>query len=225
MENLDLGARIVEALLIASDIPLTQQRLNDSVEEGLEIDLQACVEHLNIIYRDTRRSFFIDQIGGGYIIMTHRDFEQNIRRFINRSGRIRLSSAALETLAIIAYRQPVSRSDIESIRGVNSDAVLATLLERNLIVVKGRADQPGRPLLYGSSDDFLKYFGLNSPADLPRLKELEKLTGELSAAGSAMERPFSDESAAGNISETESVSEILNETDEPRGEMTDHETE
>ncbi len=177
MENLDFDSRIVEALLIASDSPLTQEKLNDCLDEGHRIQLDPVVEYLNKIYTETRRSFFIDRLGGGYLIMTRKNYEQHIRRLLNRSGRIRLSSAALETIAIIAYRQPISKPEIEQIRGVNSDGVMTTLMERNLIQVKGRADVPGRPLLYVTSEDFLKYFGLNSAADLPRLKELESMTG------------------------------------------------
>lgn len=176
MEDQEFYSGIVESLLIASDIPLTQENLNEVLEEGMKVDLDMTVEYLNKVYRETRRSFFIDKLAGGYLILTKKDHEQFIRRYINRSGRIRLSNAALETLAIIAYRQPVSKPDIEQVRGVNSDGVITTLMERNLIEVKGRADLPGRPLLYATSEDFLKYFGLNSPEDLPRLKELEKMT-------------------------------------------------
>lgn len=178
MENLDLNSGIVEALLIASDIPMTQTKLNECLEDGLKIDLEDTIEYLNQVYKETRRSFFIAQLAGGYIILTKKDYEPFIRNYINKSGRIRLSAAALETIAIIAYKQPVSKPDIEQIRGVNSDGVMSTLLERNLIQVKGRAEVPGRPLLYATTEDFLKYFGLNSPMDLPRLKELDRLIAE-----------------------------------------------
>ncbi|MCK5519780.1 MAG: SMC-Scp complex subunit ScpB [Candidatus Marinimicrobia bacterium] len=176
MENLDLNASIVEALLIASDIPMTQIKLNEVLDEGLKINLPECVNYLNKVYRETRRSFFISELAGGYLILTKKDYEHFIRKYINHSGRIRLSSAALETIAIVAYKQPISKPDIEQIRGVNSDGVMSTLLERNLVKVKGRADVPGRPLLYATTEDFLKYFGLNSSLDLPRLKELENMT-------------------------------------------------
>lgn len=175
MDDLQIPSQIVEAIFIASDAPVTQERLNEALDDELKIDLQEVVDYLNQIYLETHRSFFIMKVAGGFQIATHRDYEDFIRRYINRSGRIRLSNAALETLAIIAYKQPVSRPEIEQIRGVNSDGVINTLMERELITVKGRADAPGRPLLLTTTDEFLRYFGLNSAADLPRLKELETM--------------------------------------------------
>ena len=99
-----------------------------------------------------------------------------VRRLLNKSGRLTLSQAALETLAIIAYKQPVNRFDIEAIRGVDCSGVLKTILERNLIKIKGRDEGPGRPLLYATTDIFLEYFGLNRIADMPKLKEIVELT-------------------------------------------------
>jgi len=172
---IELNARIVEALLIASEEPVTQSRLNDCLDPGHQVDLKETVDYLNDQYEDGGFSFFIKGVAGGYQLVTRKDFEGYIRRYLNRSGRIRLSYAALETLAIIAYKQPVSRPDIDSIRGVNSEGVISTLLERDLITVQGRSDTPGRPLLYGITQEFLRYFGLNSTSDLPRLKELEEI--------------------------------------------------
>lgn len=175
MEMIELNARIVEALLIASEEPVTQNRLNECLDPGHQVDLKETVDYLNDQYENTGNSFFIKGVAGGYQLVTRKDFEGYIRRYLNRSGRIRLSYAALETLAIIAYKQPVSRPDIDSIRGVNSEGVISTLLERDLITVQGRSDTPGRPLLYGITQEFLRYFGLNSTSDLPRLKELEEI--------------------------------------------------
>jgi segregation and condensation protein B len=175
MEMIELNARIVEALLIASEEPVTQARLNECLDPGHQVDLKETVDFLNDQYEDGGFSFFIKGVAGGYQLVTRKDYEGYIRRYLNRSGRIRLSYAALETLAIIAYKQPVSRPDIDSIRGVNSEGVISTLLERDLITVQGRSDTPGRPLLYGITQEFLRYFGLNSTSDLPRLKELEEI--------------------------------------------------
>ena len=175
MKKIEIDSNIVEAILIASDEALTQLKLDKCLDEGHEINLQETVEYLNDFYDKSNRSFFIRQIAGGYLLATHKDYEKFIRKFINRSGRIRLSYAALETLAIIAYRQPITNPEIENIRGVNSSGVISTLMERNLVTVKGRADSPGRPLLHVTTEDFLKYFGLNSPSDLPRLKELDEI--------------------------------------------------
>lgn len=175
MKTIDINSKIVEAILIASDEALTQAKLNKCLDEGHELDLDNTIEYLNNFYEKNDRSFFIMKVAGGYVLATHKDYEKYIRKFINRSGRIRLSYAALETLAIISYKQPITHPEIEKIRGVNSGGVISTLMERNLVTVKGRADSPGRPLLYATTEDFLKYFGLNSSSDLPRLKELDEI--------------------------------------------------
>jgi segregation and condensation protein B len=107
--------------------------------------------------------------------MTRREYDPWIRRLYQNRGKLKLSSSALETLAIIAYKKTVTRADIESIRGVNSDATLKTLLEKSLVEVTDRQDGPGRPLIYGTTRYFLEYFGLNSLEDLPDLKELEEI--------------------------------------------------
>jgi segregation and condensation protein B len=169
---------IVEALLIAAEQPVTQERIDETLGDEFSIDLPEVVEKLNQFYSESRRSFFIMEVAGGYQIVTRKSYEELVRRYLNRSGRMRLSNAALEALAIIAYRQPVARPDIDQIRGVNSDGVLSTLLEKELIMVAGRAETPGRPLLYKTTQEFLRYFGLNSVADLPRLKELEAMLSQ-----------------------------------------------
>ncbi len=175
MDMMELNASIVEALLIASETPVTQSRLDDCLDDGHKVDLKETVDYLNDLYEDHGHSFLIKRVAGGYQLVTKKDYEGYIRRYLNRSGRIRLSYAALETLAIIAYKQPVSRPDIDSIRGVNSEGVISTLLERDLITVQGRSESPGRPLLFGVTQEFLRYFGLNSTSDLPRLKELKEI--------------------------------------------------
>ncbi len=202
MKNIDINSNIVEAILIASDEVLTQTKLNNCLDKGHEIDLEESVEFLNNFYEKNERSFFIMQVANGYLLATHKDYEQFIRKFINRSGRIRLSYAALETLAIISYRQPITNPDIEKIRGVNSSGVISTLMERNLVTVKGRSDSPGRPLLYVTTDDFLKYFGLNSSADLPRLKELDEIIH-----GKENKSQKRDETEINSTSDSESQSE------------------
>ncbi len=178
METEAYHLSIVEALLIASELPVTQERIDETLGDEFHIELDIVVERLNQQYMESRRSFFIMEVAGGYQIVTRKNYETIVRRYLNRSGRMRLSNAALEALAIIAYRQPVARPDIDQIRGVNSDGVLSTLLEKELILVAGRAETPGRPLLYKTSQEFLRYFGLNSIADLPRLKELKEMLAQ-----------------------------------------------
>ncbi len=191
-----LDMQIVEALLIASDIPLTPDRLKECLDEGHRIDLAGAVEALNARYERGKHAFYIMPVGKGFQIVTVNTFETIVRNFINRNVRARLTYAALETLAVIAYKQPISKPEIERIRGVNCSAVLATLLERELITVSGRAEAAGRPLLYVTTDEFLRYFGLASPADLPRTRELNELfrTGEHAPQDqrSENETPLSD---------------------------------
>lgn len=169
--------QVVEALLFAADKPLTVSKIQECLESDEPVPVEEIMEELNQQYEEAGRAYFILQVAGGYQLVSHKEFEPYIKKLYVSSARMRLSQAALETLSIIAYKQPISRPDIDAIRGVNSDGVLRTLLERDLISIKGREDQPGRPLLYGTSDEFLRYFGLNSLKDLPRLKEIDDLTG------------------------------------------------
>lgn len=170
-----LDMQLVEALLIATDVPLTPERLNESIDEGHRINLDATVEDLNERYSAEQHAFHIMKVGKGYQIVTSNKFETVIRNYINRNVRARLTYAALETLAVVAYKQPISKPEIERVRGVNCAGVISTLLERELVTVSGRSEAPGRPLLYSTTDEFLRYFGLASPADLPRSRELDEL--------------------------------------------------
>jgi len=190
--------RTVEALLFASDKPISSTKIRSAIGDD-DIPVEEIVEQLNEQYSGTDRAFFIMEVAGGYQLVTHKEFEPYIKQLYVSSSRMRLSQAALETLSIIAYKQPVSRPDIDAIRGVNSDGVLRTLLERDLIVVKGREEQPGRPLLYGTSDEFLRYFGLKSLKDMPKLREVDDL--------------MQSEEELSVMTETESVPEGENETD------------
>lgn len=136
------------------------------------------VTDLNSDYEETMRSFRIVEVAGGYQFATLRDFGEYVAMLSREKARRRLSAAALETLAIIAYRQPVSKPEIEAIRGVNCDQVLVNLMEKNLVSITGRSEGVGRPLLYGTTEDFLRVFGLKGLGDLPKLRELEELMEE-----------------------------------------------
>jgi len=171
---------VIEALLFAADKPVSAGKIRGCFDAEEDVPVKEIIEALNTHYEETGRSFFIMEVAGGYQLVTHQEFEPYIKQLYVSSSRMRLSQAALETLAIVAYKQPVSRPDIDAIRGVNSDAVLRTLLERDLIDIKGREEAPGRPLLYGTSDEFLRYFGLSSIKDLPKLQEIDELTLEAS---------------------------------------------
>ncbi len=140
--------------------------------------IRRLIEELNLEYDETRRAFRIVEVAGGFQFATIRDYGEWVALLSKEKLRRRLSPAALETLAIIAYRQPVSKPEIESIRGVNCDQVLLSLLEKNLVSITGRSEGVGRPLLYGTTDDFLRAFGLNTVTDLPKLREIEELMEE-----------------------------------------------
>ncbi|MCD6446983.1 MAG: SMC-Scp complex subunit ScpB [Candidatus Marinimicrobia bacterium] len=170
-----IDMQLVEALLIASDVPLTPERLKECIDDGHRVDLAETIEELNERYKANQHAFYIMPVGKGFQIVTVNKYENVVRNYINRNVRARLTYAALETLAVIAYKQPISKPEIERVRGVNCAAVLSTLLERELITVSGRSDAPGRPLLYVTTEEFLRYFGLATPADLPRTRELDEL--------------------------------------------------
>ncbi len=171
--------QIVEALLFASPEPLTQVQINSIFETDF-IDpeltnLENIIEDLKEMYNRNDNAFTIAKIAGGFQLVSRSEYEVFIRRLLKKSGRLALTNASLETLAIVAYRQPVNRFEIESIRGVDSSGVLKTLLSKNLIKIKGRDSGPGRPLLYNTTEKYLEYFGLNNLSEMPKLSELSDL--------------------------------------------------
>lgn len=163
--HLALDAR-VEALLFVAEEPPTIAQL----ARALEVPAEAIEEALNVLQERLReRGLRLQRQGDRVQLVTAPEVAEDVRRFLGLSGSARLSTAALETLAIIAYRQPITRAEIEAIRGVNCDGVLRTLLAKGLIEEVGRAEGPGRPILYGTTMLFLQHFGLRSLADLPPL--------------------------------------------------------
>jgi segregation and condensation protein B len=174
METQELK-RIVEALIFAADEPLSGDRLAETLELENGFDPEALIAELNRDYQESGRAFAIRKVAGGYQIVTQQNYASWIRKLYLGRQKNRLSHAALETLALIAFKQPISRVDIAQIRGVNSDAVIGTLLERKLITISGRSETVGRPLLYSTTPEFLKYFGINDIADLPKPREIEEL--------------------------------------------------
>ena len=166
---------ILEALLFASPESLNQTRMNLVFVEDPP-QLTNLVPKLQDKFVMENRPLEIQEVAGGYQITTRAEYETWVRRLLNKSGKLTLSQAALETLAIIAYKQPVNRFEIEAVRGVDCSGVLKTVLDRNLIKIKGRDEGPGRPLLYATTDTFLEYFGLNRISDMPKLKEIIELT-------------------------------------------------
>ena len=166
-------ANIVEALLFASDVPLEAERIRDVV--GLESvgEARRLVDELRERYDAGGRALTIAEVGGGFRMVTRPEMAPWLVRLARARTKTRLSRQSLETLAIIGYRQPVSRPEVDAIRGVNSEGVLDSLLERRLIRIAGRKDAPGRPFLYETTREFLVAFGLRD------LSELPKVDGEL----------------------------------------------
>ena len=164
--------QIVEALLFASDAPLSAEDIA-RVDERLDEDtVEAVVQQLREEYEAQERSWQIYEIAGGYQMLTRPEFAPYLERYDTVPQQTRLSNPALEVLAVIAYRQPIGRNEIEEIRGVSSSGVLKTLQDRALIDVVGRSEGLGRPLLYGTTQKFLDHFGFNSLDDLPKPDDL-----------------------------------------------------
>ena len=164
--------QIVEAVLFASDAPLTPGEIARADERLDEDQVEEALQMLKAEYDDAQRAFHLTEIAEGYQILTRPEFAPYLERFDNIPRANRLSGPSLETLAIIAYRQPIGRIEIEYIRGVNSSGVIRTLQDRILIDIVGRGDGLGRPLLYGTTQHFQEHFGFASLDDLPRPDEL-----------------------------------------------------
>ena len=173
----------VEALLFAADRPIPERRLievlemEDAEDPGEARDqaharIRSVVERLNEIYEESSRAFRIVKLAGGFQVMTLPEHGELLARLRGERQLQRITPAALETLAIIAYRQPILRADLESIRGVACGEVLRGLLDRRLVRITGRAEEIGRPMLYGTTKEFLQVFGLSSLKDLPQAKDL-----------------------------------------------------
>lgn len=179
--------QIIEALLFATDEPLAvkeilnilgdyegelpQRRINE--QSVLE-----CIDQLNKEYESAGRAMHIVKVAGGYQFATLPLYAVWLGKMVKERSKRKLSVSALESLAVIAYKQPVTKPEIESIRGVNADYVIRSLMERNMITIVGRAATPGRPLLYGTTKEFLRHFGLNDLSELPKPREIDELMAE-----------------------------------------------
>ncbi len=174
-DNPDIEQKI-EAVIFASEEPVSAEYIRRVLEIDLsEEDIDACVVRLNDLYNSTGRSFRIVVVAGGYRFLTLPALEPTLKKMLAPKIQRKLSQSAIEVLAVVAYRQPVTRSEIQQVRGVNPDYAVNKLLERGLIDVRGRADTPGKPLLYGTTAGFLDFFNLESLQDLPKLREIREL--------------------------------------------------
>jgi segregation and condensation protein B len=186
--------QVIEALIFGSDEPLTARQLIDimgSTEgEGprlrvREEEVLLEIRELNAEYVHAARPFRIIQVAGGFQFATMPDYAEWLGRMVKEKAKRKLTQVTLETLSVIAYKQPVTKPEIEAIRGVTADYAIQKLLERGLVTIVGRAATPGRPLLYGTTKDFLKHFGLNDLSELPKPREIEEIMAD---QGFEMER-------------------------------------
>lgn len=161
---------IIEAILFVSNNPISKAEILEVIKDTPQDELERLVDELNQEYIQNRHSFQIEEIAGGWQLRTRPQFSPWIKEMLNIQHRERLSAPALETLAIIAYKQPITKAEIEGIRGVNADWVLHSLVDRGLVRIVGRKDVIGRPFLYGTTAQFLEHFGLSTLKDLPEIE-------------------------------------------------------
>lgn len=179
----DEQKRIVEALILAAREPLSAARLAQAVPRLTPARARELALELRADYEREARGFELVEVAGGYQLRTRPELAEFVQR-LEQVRPARLSRAALETLAVIAYRQPVTRAEIEQVRGVEAGPVLRSLLERHLVRIAGHREVPGRPMLYGTTRRFLEVFGLASLEDLPTLRDLDELVKAAAEAGS-----------------------------------------
>lgn len=211
----------LEAILFVSGEPVPRQRLVGLFADGERGEAEAALETVLARYAANAegRGVMVDEAGGGVRLVTRPELNEWLRRFFETGAGSRLSMAALETLAIVAYRQPVTGPEIQELRGVNPSGVLKTLLERRLIRIAGRKEVVGKPFLYSTTREFLVRFGLKTLADLPELEELDdafEAGGDGGAAGPDREEAFYREVAALEESEDDDAAETIAVAEEGR---------
>ena len=163
----EVDRRQLEAVLFSSKSALSAGKLAEILERPSSRGVRAAVETLNAEYEAAGRAFAIEEVAGGFVMMTRPEFGQPLAKLHQREGDAKLTPAAIETLSIVAYKQPVLRAEVEAIRGVACGEQLRSLMDKHLVKIAGRAEEPGRPILYGTTRRFLEVFGLNSTKDLP----------------------------------------------------------
>lgn len=174
----------IEALIFTTEHPIMVKEIKSVLDETFETDFQEAdilrgVESLRERYAHAQFAFEIIEIAEGFQFLTKPPYHASVGTFLRQTTKKRLSQAALETLSIVAYKQPISKTEIEQIRGVSCDYAVQKLLEKELVTILGRSEAPGRPLLYGTSDRFMDYFGIKSLRDLPKLKDFKEVDNEI----------------------------------------------
>jgi segregation and condensation protein B len=191
VDGIDLK-NIIEAIVFASTEPLPIERIVECIqkEEIGSKTVKETIEQLNKHYQEVHHTLRIVKLAGGYQFATHPQYDKWVSRLFKAKAEKKLSQSSLEVLAIVAYRQPITRAEIEKIRGVNADWTLRSLMEKNLITVVGREDAPGKPLLFGTTKAFLEHFGLFEISELPKLKEIEDILKEDKEFAETLELDF-----------------------------------
>lgn len=181
---MDFLIKHIEALIFSANKPITVTEIQHCLSEMFDADIsledvQASIQMLMVKFSDDTYAFEIVNIADGYQFLTKPAYQASIGILLKQQSKKRLSTAALETLAIIAYKQPITKAGIEQIRGVGCDYAVQKLLDKSLVEIKGKDDTPGRPILYGTSEQFMEYFGINSLQDLPVPKDFAKRENEI----------------------------------------------
>lgn len=196
----------IESLIFVSQSSISKKQIKAALDTALEADIPQ--EDIDASLEEIREKFAMDdfafelvEISNGYQFMTKGAYHDTISQFLKQTNVKKLSMAAMETLSIIAYQQPIIKSQIEKIRGVSADYSVQKLLEKELIQIKGRSEGPGKPLLYVTSDKFMDYFGLKSNKDLPQLKEIVKLDNTVGEAAPAEVPKQNQESVVSTLEE------------------------
>ena len=178
VHNPDEIKSILEAVLFAASEPISLEQFSQLFDDISTRQIRGELTRLQGEYRENNRSFQLIEIANGFQICTHPMYHQWVEKFYTRQVRVKLSHSALEALAIVAYKQPVTRSEVEEIRGVNSDSVLNSLIEKRMVRIAGRKPGPGRSLLLATTDEFLEQFGLKDLTALPSLEEIEEILNQ-----------------------------------------------
>ena len=198
---MDQLAQHIESIVFVSESPITFKEIKVCLEETFETkikkpDLEKAIEGLKEKYQEAHFSFEFLEIAGGFQFLTKPAFHNSVATLLRQNNKRRLSKAALETLSIIAYKQPVPKSEMEKIRGVSCDYSVQKLLEKELVAIVGRSEAPGRPLLYGTSEKFMDYFGLKSLDEMPKPKDFKEPDNEIGE-----QAPIDESVAAAPIAE------------------------
>ena len=201
-------AQHIESLIFSAETPITLTEIRSCLTEAFGMkfndkELTDAIESLKVRYEADVFAFEPVEIAGGYQFLTKGAYHNIVGIYLKQTMKKRLSRSALETLSIIAYKQPVTKSELERIRGVNCDYAIQKLLEKELVEILGRSDGPGRPLLYGTSPKFMDYFGLKSLADLPKPKEFREPGNQIGEQAPIEEEQPADEEAAPGLATNE----------------------